>query len=223
MSTAQAELRSGDIQIPVSITDRVLETTFSEISSKMAPVMVAAVVLVLACSKGSWAQNESILNPDPLHAPYPYFFPPISSANTPGLFPMQTCRGVKLEEATIDQLQSYMNNRTLTSAQLLRCYLGRIRQVDEYINSIIEINPDAEDIADALDAERSAGRVRGPLHGIPFIVKDNVCTSLLKTFIFTGSSNKQPLTGPRLPVKIKWRRRPEVGCCWEVWSRETPM
>jgi amidase len=54
--------------------------------------------------------------------------------------------------------------------------MKRIHQVDKYINSIIELNPDAADIAAALDAERAAGRVRGPLHGIPFIVKDNIAT-----------------------------------------------
>lgn len=89
---------------------------------------------------------------------------------------MPSCHGITLEEATIDQLQGYLNDGTLSSAQLLRCYVKRMRQVDEYINSLIEFNPDAEDIADALDAERKAGCVRGPLHGIPFLVKDNIAT-----------------------------------------------
>jgi amidase len=89
---------------------------------------------------------------------------------------MPDCRGIVLEEATIDQLQRYMSNGLLTSVDLLRCYLKRIEQVDGYINSIIELNPDAEDIAKAFDEERVAGRVRGPLHGIPFIVKDNIAT-----------------------------------------------
>ncbi|KAF1347405.1 amidase signature enzyme [Lizonia empirigonia] len=89
---------------------------------------------------------------------------------------MPSCFGITLEEATIDQLADYMSNGMLTSAQLLRCYLRRLQQVDEYVNSVIELNPDAEDIAAALDAERAAGHVRGPLHGIPFIVKDNIAT-----------------------------------------------
>jgi amidase len=89
---------------------------------------------------------------------------------------MPTCHGIVLEEATIDQLQDNMSNGLLTSVGLLRCYLKRVEQVDGYINSIIELNPDAEDIARALDAERAAGRARGPLHGIPFIVKDNIAT-----------------------------------------------
>ena len=142
----------------------------------MVTISVGAVAVILALCKPLWAQNNSVLSVDPLQQPYPYYFPPIDSADTPGLFPMPTCRGITLEEATIDQLQGYMGNGSLTSAQLLRCYRRRVQQVDEYINSIIELNPDAEDIADALDAEREAGHVRGPLHGIPFIVKDNIAS-----------------------------------------------
>ncbi|KAH7071588.1 glutamyl-tRNA amidotransferase subunit A [Paraphoma chrysanthemicola] len=139
--------------------------------------------LFLCLGGTSWAstyaspQNAtSFLEVDPLQQPFPYYFPPQGAADTPGLFPMLPCQGVTLEEATIDQLQSYMRNGTLTATSLLKCYLRRVRQVDEYINSIIELNPDAEDLAVALDAERAAGRVRGPLHGIPFLVKDNIAT-----------------------------------------------
>ncbi|KAH7389959.1 amidase signature domain-containing protein [Pyrenochaeta sp. MPI-SDFR-AT-0127] len=132
---------------------------------------------VAACVLCETHQNSSpILNIDPLQQPYPFYFPPQNAANSPALFPMPTCKGVVLEEATIDQLQSYMSNGTLTSVGLLKCYLRRVRQVDEYINSVIELNPDADDIAAALDAEREAGRLRGPLHGIPFLVKDNIAT-----------------------------------------------
>ncbi|KAF2194806.1 glutamyl-tRNA amidotransferase subunit A [Zopfia rhizophila CBS 207.26] len=117
-----------------------------------------------------------ILSIDPLQEPYPYYFPPKSSGETPALFPVQKCKGITLEEATIDQLQGYMSDGVVRSVDLLNCYMKRIWQVDEYINSIIELNPDAMDIASALDAERKAGHVRGPLHGIPFIVKDNIAT-----------------------------------------------
>lgn len=151
------------------------------------PALVAPVIVLLVLGKTSWAQNQSvcadqnstcidILAVDPLRTPYPYYFPPINDAGTPALFPMPPCQGITLEEATIDQLQDYMSHGTLTSVQLLKCYLKRVRQVDEYINSVIELNPDAEDIAVALDSERAAGNVRGPLHGIPFIVKDNIAT-----------------------------------------------
>ncbi|KAF2469762.1 amidase signature enzyme [Lindgomyces ingoldianus] len=123
------------------------------------------------------AQNPScVLSIDPLQNPYPYYFPLESNGETAGLFPMPKCGNVTLEEATIDQLQGAMSDGVLTAVDLLRCYMRRIRQVDDYINSVIELNPDAMDIAVALDAERRAGNVRGRLHGIPFIVKDNIAT-----------------------------------------------
>ncbi|KAF2437892.1 amidase signature enzyme [Karstenula rhodostoma CBS 690.94] len=136
---------------------------------------IVAIVALASCATAA-AQNASILAPDPLQTPYPYYFPPINDVDTPELFPMPSCYGVTLEEATIDQLQEHLSDGTLTSAQLLRCYIKRMRQVDEYINSVIEFNPDAEDIAEALDAERKAGHIRGPLHGIPYLVKDNIAT-----------------------------------------------
>lgn len=124
----------------------------------------------------SQPNSSFILRVDPLEQPYPLCFPPQNLAKTPGLFPIPKCVGITLEEATIDQLQGHMTDGRLTAVELLKCYRKRIAQVDEYINSIIELNPDAEDIAAALDAERAAGHLRGPLHGIPFIVKDNIAT-----------------------------------------------
>jgi amidase len=117
-----------------------------------------------------------ILDVDPLQTPFPFEFPSQNATPSYGLFPMPKCQDIVLEEASIDELQGYMSNGMLTSVELLQCYLRRVSQVDEYINSIIELNPDAEDIAKALDDERAAGRTRGPLHGIPFIVKDNIAT-----------------------------------------------
>ncbi|KAF1980052.1 amidase signature enzyme [Bimuria novae-zelandiae CBS 107.79] len=138
--------------------------------------VAAAAILFLASCTIALAQNASILAIDPLQTPYPYEFPLMYNADTPDLFPMPQCHGITLEEATIDQLQGYLSDGSLTSAQLLGCYVDRMRQVDEYINSVLEFNPDAEEIADALDAERKAGHVRGPLHGIPYLVKDNIAT-----------------------------------------------
>ena len=89
---------------------------------------------------------------------------------------MPQCHGSTIEEATIDQLQQYMSDGSLTAQQLAVCYLQRIWQTNEYINSVLEINPDFLQIAAILDAERQAGRVRGPLHGIPFMVKDNIAS-----------------------------------------------
>ena len=83
------------------------------------------------------------------------------------------------EEATIAELQRAMAAGRLTSRRLTRAYLRRIRQLDLtgiQLNSVIEVNPDALEIAAELDAERRRGRLRGPLHGIPILVKDNYAT-----------------------------------------------
>jgi amidase len=83
------------------------------------------------------------------------------------------------EEATIAELQAAMAAGSLTSRGLTRAYLRRIRQIDLsgiQLNSVIEVNPDAPEIAAELDRERRHGRVRGPLHGIPILVKDNFAT-----------------------------------------------
>jgi amidase len=91
----------------------------------------------------------------------------------------QTAPRFALEEATVEQLQKWMETGQHTSQSLARLYLGRIRRLDQQgprINSIIELNPDALAIAAELDRERRAGRVRGPLHGVPVLLKDNIDT-----------------------------------------------
>jgi len=83
-------------------------------------------------------------------------------------------------EATIDNLQARMAAGALTARELPAAYLARIEELDKTgpkLNAIIELNPDALAIADRLDAERKMGRVRGPLHGIPVLIKDNIATS----------------------------------------------
>jgi amidase len=85
----------------------------------------------------------------------------------------------ELEEATVQQLQGWMRAGRYTARSLAEAYLGRIEAVDRAgptLRSVIELNPDALSIADAMDAERRSGRVRGPLHGIPVLIKDNVDT-----------------------------------------------
>jgi len=82
-----------------------------------------------------------------------------------------------LEGDGIAELQRRMSAGELTSHALVQDYLDRIAAVDKAgpaLNAVIELNPDALDLADRLDAERNAGTVRGPLHGIPLLVKDNV-------------------------------------------------
>jgi amidase len=83
-------------------------------------------------------------------------------------------------EATITELQERMNAGELTSVQLTATYLKRIAEMDQAgprLNSVIELNPDASSIARELDAERKGGKVRGPLHGMPILIKDNIATA----------------------------------------------
>src|SRR5256885_4409801 len=79
-------------------------------------------------------------------------------------------------EATIPQLQAAMTNGQLTSKDLVQGYLNRIKSLNPTLHAVIETNPNAVSIATALDNERRSGRVRGPLHGIPVLVKDNIAT-----------------------------------------------
>ena len=86
----------------------------------------------------------------------------------------------ELEEATIDDLQKWMASGRMTSRSITQLYLNRIAALDRKgpaLHHVIEVNPDALSIAASLDQERKAGRVRGPLHGIPILLKDNVDTA----------------------------------------------
>ena len=86
----------------------------------------------------------------------------------------------ELNEATISDLQAKMASGKYNSEQLTRMYLQRIEDIDKKgyaLNAIIELNPDALAIAQAMDAERKAGKLRGALHGIPILVKDNIDTA----------------------------------------------
>ena len=85
-----------------------------------------------------------------------------------------------LMEISIAELQSKMESGELTSRQITEFYLDRILAMDRAgpkLNSVIEINPDALEIADAMDRERMEGTVRGPMHGVPVMIKDNIDTS----------------------------------------------
>lgn len=83
-------------------------------------------------------------------------------------------------ESSIAQLQAQQASGQLTAEQLTSAYLTRIAELDKAgpkLNAVIELNPDALAIARQLDEERRAGHVRGPLHGIPILLKDNIATA----------------------------------------------
>src|SRR6478735_361720 len=92
----------------------------------------------------------------------------------------QAPSGFPLEEATVGELQDAMASGRYTSRRLVELYTERIAAIDRSgptLRSVIELNPDALAIADGLDAERKSGRVRGPMHGIPVLIKDNIDTA----------------------------------------------
>lgn len=85
-----------------------------------------------------------------------------------------------LNEESIEGLQKKMAAGAYSSAQLTHLYLDRIAAIDRSgfrLNAVIELNPDALSIARAMDEERTAGKIRGPLHGIPVLIKDNIDTA----------------------------------------------
>ena len=79
-------------------------------------------------------------------------------------------------EATVPELQALMESGELSSRQLTAAYLRRIDRFNPLLGAVIETDPRASDNAIRRDAERKAGKVRGPLHGIPVLVKDNIAT-----------------------------------------------
>lgn len=89
-------------------------------------------------------------------------------------------------DTSIAELQAAMTARKTTSRAITSDYIERIKRLDPRLHSVIEINPDAESIARRLDEERQAGKVRGPLHGIPILLKDNIDTAD-KTHTTAGS------------------------------------
>ena len=120
-------------------------------------------------------------------------------------------RALDLHTATIPELQAAMAAGTLTSEKLTEAYLGRVAAYDKRgpaINAVITLNPQALEIAKALDAERKAGKVRGPLHGIPIVLKDNI-----DTFDLPTTAGSQLLAGS-IPPDDAWvaKKLRDAGC-----------
>jgi amidase len=94
--------------------------------------------------------------------------------------PSSPVKPFRFDEATVADLQSRMKSGELSAHALTEAYLARIEEVDKSgprVNSVIEVNPEALAIADALDKERKQKGPRGPMHGIPVLIKDNIETA----------------------------------------------
>jgi amidase len=94
--------------------------------------------------------------------------------------PVPDIRSFELDELTLADLQQGMASGKFTARSLTEQYLSRIEQVDKQepsVNSVIELNPDALAIAEGLDNERKEKGARGPLHGVPVLIKDNIDTA----------------------------------------------
>ena len=94
--------------------------------------------------------------------------------------PISEIKPFELDEITIVDLQAGMASGKFSARSITEKYLARIEEIDKQgpaLNSVLEINPDALAIADALDKERKEQHVRGPMHGIPVLIKDNIDTA----------------------------------------------
>ena len=112
--------------------------------------------------------------------------------------------GLDLQKVTIPQLLKALASGRTTSRELVDAYLTRIAAYDGQVNSIRALNPNALAIASKLDAERAAGHLRGPLHGIPVLLKDNINTTDMPTT--AGSialEGSIPLTEATITTKLE--------------------
>jgi len=103
--------------------------------------------------------------------------------------------GIDIREITISKVQSLFEKFELNSTELTICYLNRIKAMNS-LKAVLEVNPDAIQIASQLDSERRAGNTRGALHGIPILIKDNIATD----------DNTQTTSGSLALVGAKPRR-----------------
>jgi amidase len=90
-------------------------------------------------------------------------------------------KGFTVVEATIPEMQAALKSGRVSSREIVRQYLQRIGMYEELLHAAITVNPNALELADERDRERATGKIRGPLHGIPIALKDNVHTTFMRT------------------------------------------
>jgi amidase len=93
----------------------------------------------------------------------------------------QTKKPFSVVEASIPEIQAALKDKRITSRELVLQYLVRMATYEDKLNAIITVNPKALEEAEMLDRERAAGKLRGPLHGIPIALKDNIHTTNMPT------------------------------------------
>jgi len=103
--------------------------------SLLAAVLLARVTICDAHQERAGNASIDLAASQVLGNPFPYYFP--DQNDSANLFPMESCNGITLEEATIDQLQDYMSNGKLTASQLTICYLQRQYQTDKYVKFVL--------------------------------------------------------------------------------------
>ena len=112
-------------------------------------------------------------------AAYPALGAARDIARTPAS-PAAEVKPFELDEITITELQDGMKSGKFTARSLVEKYTARINEIDKQgpaVNAVIELNPEAEAIADAMDQERKSKGPRGPMHGVPVLIKDNIDTA----------------------------------------------
>jgi amidase len=132
--------------------------------------------------KASEVSRRSVLRIASLGAAGSALVPALSAAGTAAATAAENpqVKAFEFDEASITDLQSRMKSGEISAQSLTQAYLSRIDEIDKHgpaLNSVIEVNPDALAIAEALDKERKQKGSRGPMHGIPVLIKDNIDTA----------------------------------------------
>src|SRR5712675_1288987 len=94
---------------------------------------------------------------------------------------LSSSKGFSVVEATIPEMQAALKSGRVSSREIVRQYLQRIGMYEELLHAAITVNPKALELAEERDRERASGTIRGPLHGIPIALKDNVHTTFMRT------------------------------------------